>query len=379
MAPLTIGLRFKPQEGWTGGVYYLRNLVSALGLLPETQRPRLVLVGGDVQTAEALKADTGFRDLRRLSRSRLERVPAPRLPFARPAGEEVALILMGSPPGLEDRGVQWVPDFQEDRFPEFFDEAERTARHRHNAEAFARHSHVMVSSQDVAADLRRFYPQSTAQVHVVPFASFIPPGALTADVAALKARYGLPGRYLICANQVWRHKNHALALRALALAPEAPPLVFTGREEDHRDPDHPAAVRRLAAEFGLGDRARFLGFLPREDQLGLMRGALAVVQPSLCEGWSTVVEDAKALGRPVLASDIAVHREQLGEGAALFDPHDPAALAALLAGCAASDPQPLRLDYEAARRRFAEDLWRMIQLILRDLRRRRVDRLVIKS
>ena len=377
MARLTIGLRFKPQEGWTGGVYYLRNLVSALGQLPETRRPRLVLVGGDVQTADELRAETGYPDLRRLSRSRLERVPAPRLPFARPAGEEIALMLMGSPPGLEDRGVQWVPDFQEDRFPEFFDETERAARHRHNAEALARHTHVMVSSQDVAADLRRFYPQPTVRVHVIPFASFLP--ALTEDAGALKARYGLPDRYLICANQVWRHKNHALALRALALAPEAPPLVFTGREEDHRDPDHPAAVRRLAVELGLGERARFLGFLPRQDQLGLMHGALAVVQPSLCEGWSTVVEDAKALGRPVFASDIAVHREQLGGGAGLFDPHDPAALAALLARCATSDPAPPRLDYEAAKRAFAGDLWRMIQLVLRDLRRRRVDRLVIKS
>src|SRR5262249_18351656 len=157
---------------------------------------------------------------------------------------------------------------------------------------------------------------------------------------------------------------------ALAMAPDAPPLAFTGREEDHRDPDYGPSMLRLAAELGLGERARFLGFLPREDQLGVMRGAVAVVQPSLCEGWSTVVEDARAVGRPVLASDIAVHREQLGEGAELFDPLDPGALAALLSRYTASDPPAPWIDYEAARRRFSDDLWAMIGEIERDFRRR---------
>jgi glycosyltransferase involved in cell wall biosynthesis len=42
----------------------------------------------------------------------------------------------------------------------------------------------------------------------------------------------------------------------------------------------------------------------------LFRCAAAVVQPSRFEGWSTVVEDAKALGRPLIVSDLPVHVEQ---------------------------------------------------------------------
>lgn len=374
---LTVGLRFKPQESWTGGVYYVRNLISALALLPEPQRPRLVAIGADADAVDELKAATGYADLRRLSRGRLERAPARR--FLEPAtAEEVAVILMGSPPGLEDRGIHWTPDFQEHRFPQFFDQTERDVRYAHNAERFASHRHLMVSSQDVADDLRRFYPQVTAEVHVLRFATFFEPPAAAA-VADARARHGLPARYLLCSNQFWRHKNHALALRALALAPDAPPVAFTGREDDHRDPGYAPRMRALAAELGLGERARFLGFLPRDEQLALMAGALAVVQPSLCEGWSTVVEDAKALGRPVLASDIAVHREQLGPAADLYDPHDPAALAARLARWRQDDPPPLQLDYPAARRRFADELHRMVLAVARDLDRRRVDRLVIKA
>ena len=361
--PLTIGLRYKHQDAWVGGVYYVRNLVNALGLLPTDQRPRLVIIGGDQQALDDLRQATGYPDLRRLSRARIERSGD---------GEEIALILMGSPPGLEDRGVQWVPDFQEHRFPQFFDQAELTSRYQHNTERFARHSHVMVSSQDVASDFRRFYPASQARAHVVRFASFVP-----VNLPDPRARYGLPERYFLCANQLWKHKNHPLILRALAEAPEAAPVAFTGREEDYRDLSYAPSVRALAAELGVEDRVHFLGFLPRADQLGLMQHAAAVIQPSLCEGWSTVIEDAKALGVPVLASDIAVHREQLPAGADFFDPQDPTALAALLTRYAKADPPPLELDYGAAKLRFAHDLWQMITDIEADFRNRGVARLTI--
>jgi len=82
-----------------------------------------------------------------------------------------------------------------------------------------------------------------------------------------------------------------------------------------------------------GQPVQLLGVIPRADQIQVLRCAAAVVQPSLFEGWSTVIEDAKALGRPVIASDIAVHREQLEgyEAAHLFKAGDAADLATVLA------------------------------------------------
>ncbi len=60
--------------------------------------------------------------------------------------------------------------------------------------------------------------------------------------------------------------------------------------------------------------------------MALLRGAAAVLQPSRFEGWSTIIEDAKSLGKPIVASDIAVHREQLdGEQSSLL-PLDDAAI-----------------------------------------------------
>ena len=378
---LTIGLRYRSKDQWVGGIYYVQNLVRALGLLPPARRPRLIVVGEDPQALEDLGRATGYPDLRRISRGRIRRAPARAWPWdLRGHGDEIDLLLLGSAPGLEDRAVPWIPDFQEHRFPEFFPAEELADRLARNTEKLAAHRHALVSSQDVADDLQRWFGGLGAQAHVVRFASFLDAEAERADPVRLRQTYGLPERYFLCSNQLWRHKNHQVILDALGEleAGEAmPPVVFTGLEEDYRDPAHVPALRARATALGADQHIRYLGFLPRADQLGLMKGAIAVIQPSLCEGWSTVVEDAKALGVQVLASDIAVHGEQLDRNVDFFAPHDHRALAALLRRYRETDPQVRPLDYAAARRRFAQDLLRTLTDIARDLRRRRVDRLVI--
>jgi glycosyltransferase involved in cell wall biosynthesis len=65
-----------------------------------------------------------------------------------------------------------------------------------------------------------------------------------------------------------------------------------------------------------------LGKIPRYDQVMLMKGARLVVQPSLFEGWSTVLEDARALGKQVVASDFPVHIEQALPEAVYFRRND---------------------------------------------------------
>jgi glycosyltransferase involved in cell wall biosynthesis len=55
-----------------------------------------------------------------------------------------------------------------------------------------------------------------------------------------------------------------------------------------------------------------------------------VLNPSLFEGWSTTVEEARSLGVPLILSDLAVHREQAGTEAVYFDRYSGAALAAVL-------------------------------------------------
>ncbi|MCH7925666.1 MAG: hypothetical protein IIC51_09045 [Planctomycetes bacterium] len=71
----------------------------------------------------------------------------------------------------------------------------------------------------------------------------------------------------------------------------------------------------------------------------LRRAATAVVQPSLFEGWSTAVEDARALGKTLFLSDIPVHREQNPPRATYFDPESSEMLADGIEGAWATIPQ----------------------------------------
>ncbi len=71
--------------------------------------------------------------------------------------------------------------------------------------------------------------------------------------------------------------------------------------------------------------------VPRQHVFALMRTCAALVNPSLFEGWSSTVEEAKSLGVPMLLSNLGVHLEQAEGSAQYFAPHAPDELAGLMA------------------------------------------------
>jgi glycosyltransferase involved in cell wall biosynthesis len=114
----------------------------------------------------------------------------------------------------------------------------------------------------------------------------------------------------------WPHKNHARLYDALARLRKARPelrLVLTGAGHDPR---------------GLPDGVDALGDVPLAERVSLYRRAAAVVFPSLYEGFGLPPIEAMACGCPVAASSAGSLPEVVGEAAARFDPHDPAAIAA---------------------------------------------------
>ncbi|MEI7737069.1 MAG: glycosyltransferase, partial [Ferruginibacter sp.] len=175
--------------------------------------------------------------------------------------------------------------------------------------------------------------------------------------------YGLTEKFILSPNQFWMHKNHQVILDALLLLQQEQfncKIVFTGKEFDHRNPDYVNGLKAFVEKNQLGDLVKFLGFIDRQDQLQLMQLSKAVLQPSKFEGWSTVVEDAKALNKPIIASAIPVHREQLGAKGYFFECDDAASLATLLKKIFESElPEP-DYHYEVDCRQFAEDFYQLI-------------------
>ncbi len=140
-----------------------------------------------------------------------------------------------------------------------------------------------------------------------------------ATLGKVRTRYGLPERFLLTVGTIEPRKNLPRLLEALAGLPEhlRLPLIVVGRpgwlyEETF------AAVER----YGLQKEVRFLGFVPQEDLPALYNLALALVYPSLYEGFGLPPLEAMACGTPVLTSRTSSLPEVVGESAVLVDPAD---------------------------------------------------------
>jgi glycosyltransferase involved in cell wall biosynthesis len=255
--------------------------------------------------------------------------------------------------------LAWLPDFQHRRLPHLFPRLQWLAREARFRRILATRRHVLLSSQDARADAEALYAPIRAALHVVPFAVRLEQHADYAAGEAARLRLGLPERFVFLPNQVWVHKNHALVVEALGLLGDAAPVVAaTGSANDPRAPGLSVRLRHRAAELGVGDRFRMLGELPYADILALNARADCLLNPSLFEGWSTTVEEAKALATPLLLSDLGVHREQAGGRATYFDATDAGACATALRRIAERAPRTgssgsRDAENEAAQRRFA--------------------------
>jgi glycosyltransferase involved in cell wall biosynthesis len=241
--------------------------------------------------------------------------------------------------------VSWLPDFQHRHLPHMFPRS-RWWRREVGYRMQARHStRVLVSSEAAADDIRRFYPAAAARTRVARFA-VLPPALDPVDV---RHRLGLPERYLALPNQFWKHKNHRLVVEALALLQEdgvKPVVIATGNTRDARFPGLYDELSALVERQELGDQFRSLGHIPYADVMSIVRTSIGLLNPSLFEGWSTTVEEAKALGVPLLLSDLPVHREQGGRLVRYFQPDSALALARVMRDAWTSWPAGPRPEME---------------------------------
>jgi glycosyltransferase involved in cell wall biosynthesis len=221
--------------------------------------------------------------------------------------------------------AEWIPDFQYRHFADGSNAAEVAGRKAEFADIIENAQHIVLSSACAEQDCHAELPASAGRTSVLRFRTFIPPEWLGDDPLETVRR--LPDRFALISNILSPTKNHAVALQALSrLAPEDRAglhIVCTGDIHDYRNPHFYDAFFAAIHTLGLRDRVSILGMIPKRQQLQLLRASLAYLQPSLFEGWNTGVEEAHMLGKPLLISDIPVHREQSPPGADFFDPRDP--------------------------------------------------------
>ena len=197
---------------------------------------------------------------------------------------------------------------------------------------------MITTSRDSARRVLDYMPEVAPKLSVVHHgvAEGFAPVADEARRDAVRARHGLPERFLLYVGQVYPQKNVAGILRALALLRDRipHPLVMAGRPSLKAERD-----MRLVERLGLGDRVRFTGWVADEDLPVLYSLADAFVFPSLYEGFGIPLLEAMACGCPVVTSTGGSCAEVVGEAGLCVDPTDPAAIAGGSSVCHRPEPR----------------------------------------
>lgn len=383
---VTLGFPLIGDGKWSGGLNYQRNLLDMISArLSDRISVRVIVTAAQQEFArealgQSLTAPLIVDDaIGGAGRGK-------RLMSALLWGEDAALSRVVTQHGIDIMfetarffgwrfpvpALVWMPDFQHRHLPALFS---RPAWWRRDlgfrAQSLGRRV-ILLSSHDAEVDCNRFYAATVGRTAVAQFTGVLKVREILARSSDIARQYGLPERYFFLPNQFWAHKNHTVVQQALALLQAEgnldalPPVVMSGAITDHRHSGGFETLMAEAARTKVTQHFRHLGLIPYEDVLALNAGAMAVINPSLFEGWASSVEEAKSLGTRLILSDIGVHREQAPD-AMFFDSQSAEGLAKQLRAVASLPFPPVRdlttivMRNEARMTAFAEGFWQAVE------------------
>ncbi|MCW3804139.1 glycosyltransferase family 4 protein [Plebeiibacterium marinum] len=344
MKRLKIGLLFNFQPTWMGGITYIINLVKTFNYLKDEDKPEITLF-----YSADLKKHIGefqYPYLKLIEQNAPSLIKGFLLSFIKRKNVFVDDLVVehnldaiyparNYPVKSRTKAkiVAWYADLQHKYYPKFF--TRETLVHRAVRLFFMlkNSSDLVVSSRAVLDDFYRFYKiRKELNIHVFHFVS-INKDFESNGIEQLRGKYNLPENYFMVSNQFHKHKNHKVLLLALARLNEIgikKYIAMTGSFPQATNSQYIAELHELIEKHNLSDQINFLGLIPRADQIQLMKNCQAIIQPSLFEGWSTVIEDAISIQVPVIAANLPVNIEQLGDKAIYFEPHKDEQLSDIL-------------------------------------------------
>ena len=184
---------------------------------------------------------------------------------------------------------------------------------------------ILTVSENTRRDLLKYYDFDPERVHVTPLGvdeRFKPSDPHRS--AAVRARLGLSGPFFLYVGDVTPRKNLVRLIEAFGLSRASADheLILAGSIEDGM-PEVTDTLRRCPAR----ERIRMLGFVSEEDLLALYAEAVALLYPTLYEGFGLPILEAFASGTAALGADVGAIPEVAGGHAVLVDPRDVGAIA----------------------------------------------------
>lgn len=206
--------------------------------------------------------------------------------------------------------VCYLYDCQHKYYPQYFSKLNILLRDYRFKKLCKNSKSIIVNSKNAKDDLMKFYGGRDDTIFNLPFST------LSRDTDAISKadikKYKLPKKYFIVSNQFWKHKSLETVFEALSiLKDENYFVIFTGTMCDTRFPNYIDELTDCAIDLEVEDNIKFLGLIPKLEQLKIMKNAVAVIQPTLFEGGpgGMSVCEAVSMGVRVIASDIPINHE----------------------------------------------------------------------
>lgn len=382
-----IALIFSYNENWIGGSYYIQNIVSSLNQLDDSEKPLITICSEGDADFQYISKETSypyltFFDLT-IKKNKITFYKDYINKFLSKRGKPELFaysyninylnddydLVFPNPNSVHFRNIDlnkkvyWIPDFQEAYLPNLYTKKIITKIKQEQISIAINAKKIVFSSIDAMNDFKNLYPFSDAQLYTLPFAVSLPE-MNNINIENILHKYNIPLKtYFFVANQFWKHKNHLVVLEAIKKLKRQNKdilILFSGKNSDYRGGNYYEEINEYIEKNNLYDNVRLLGFIPRDEQLILIKNSMALIQPSLFEGWSTSIEDAKALGKKVIASKLPVHIEQLPHNGLFFNPHSSDDLISCLEKI--DDFTYINLNYDKSIESFSKKFINLIDL-----------------
>ncbi|BAT51471.1 group 1 glycosyl transferase [Nostoc sp. NIES-3756] len=197
------------------------------------------------------------------------------------------------------------------RFPKRF--SPLTPYHRYYIpQVLKRSQHVICNSQATADDIINFYQIPASKITAIPLAH---------DRNHFHFLNLPTHNYFLYIGRQDLYKNLQRLFTAFAALPNKDyELWLAGPTDKRYTPFLQAQVR----ELGITNRVKFLDYVAYSDFPTIINGAIALVFPSLWEGFGFPVLEAMACGTPVITSNLSSLPEVAGDAAILINPYNTA-------------------------------------------------------
>jgi glycosyltransferase involved in cell wall biosynthesis len=191
-------------------------------------------------------------------------------------------------------------------------------------QVLAQAAHILCNSEATARDIGKFYGIPAEKITPIPLAyhdsRFRPLAVEKDDITP----------YFLYLGRHDPHKNLPRLIAAFAQMGGSPDcqLWLAGPGDSRYTPQ----LQGQVAELGLQERVKFLNYVPDEQLPLLLNRALALVFPTLWEGFGLPLLEAMACGTPAVAANLGAAPEVTGKAALLVNPYEIKEIAAAMAG-----------------------------------------------